>query len=137
MAASARDQQTQASYTIFREQFNLDPCDASGQPPPFEWPELPALNPLPESIVALQPEIDVYINTTAGDDQFVRPAPGTDNAPIDGLEDGTLVRVLDGPQSASGLWWWQIEADGGLTGWVSEYIPAENIQSLVPVSAFE
>jgi WD40 repeat protein len=120
-----------------REQFNLDPCDANGLPPPFQWPDLPALNPLPESVVTLQPEIDAYINTTAGDGQRVRPAPGMDNAPLEVLADGALVTVVDGPQSASGLWWWQIEAEGGLTGWVSEYIPEENIQSLVPVSALE
>lgn len=120
-----------------REQFSLDPCDANGQPPPFQWPELPTLNPLPESAVALQPDVEVYINTTADTLQRVRPAPGLDNAPIATLEDGTRVAILDGPQSASGLWWWQIEAEDGLTGWVSEYIPSENIQSLVPVSALE
>ena len=120
-----------------RAQFNLDPCDASGQPPPFQWPELPALNPPPESVVALQPAIDAYINTTAKTKQHVRPAPGTDNAPIVSLEDGTRVTILEGPAASSGYWWWQVEVEDGTTGWVAEYIADENIQTLVPVAALE
>jgi hypothetical protein len=120
-----------------REQFNLEPCDDSGQPPPFQWPELPALNPPPETVVALQPDTEAYINTTRGERQFLRPAPGTNNTEIDRLEDGTRVTLLDGPEASTGYWWWQVEVEDGTIGWVAEYYPPENIQTLVPVAALE
>jgi hypothetical protein len=120
-----------------REQFSLDPCDASGQAPPFEWPELPALNPPPETVVALQPDTDAYINTTRGERQFLRPAPGTNNTEIDRLEDGTRVAILDGPEAATGYWWWQVEVEDGTVGWVADYYPPENLQTLVPAAALE
>lgn len=120
-----------------REQFSLDPCDASGQAPPFQWPELPALNPPPETVVALQPDTDAYINTTRGERQFLRPAPGTNNTEIDRLEDGTRVAILDGPEAATGYWWWQVEVEDGTIGWVADYYPPENLQTLVPAAALE
>lgn len=120
-----------------RAQFNLEACDANGTPPPFQWPDLPALNPPPETVLTLQPGIEAFINTTRSTLQFLRPTPGTQNEPLDRLADGTRIILRDGPVASGGFWWWQVETADDQTGWVAEYIPDENVQSLVPVSALQ
>lgn len=124
-----------ADCTI-REQFQLTPCDENGQPPAQTLPPLPTLKPPPQSVIALEIGGHAVINTTNGTRQFVRPAPGNfDNSASTLVDDGTRVVLRSGPVLAAGFWWWEVETETGVTGWVAEYIPEENIQSLVPVSA--
>lgn len=119
-----------------REQFQLELCDDNGQPPAQNLPPLPPLKPPPQSVIALEIGGHAVINTTNGTRQFVRPAPGNfDNSASTLVDDGTLVILQSGPVLSAGFWWWEVETETGITGWVAEYIPDENIQSLVPVSA--
>lgn len=121
-----------------RATFGLAPCDEAGKAPDFVWPPLPALNPPPDSVIDLNIGITAVINTTDGERQFVRPGPGVFDASQSTLvNDGTPVTLIDGPVSAGGFWWWQVQTADGVSGWVTEYIPEENIQTLVPVSALD
>ncbi len=121
-----------------RGQFGLAPCDEGGQAPDFVWPPLPSLNPPPVTVIDLEIGATAVINTTDGERQFVRPAPGVFDASQSTLvSDGTVVTLLDGPVSAEGFWWWQVQSSDGISGWVTEYIPDENIQTLVPIGALD
>ncbi|MBW7880651.1 MAG: TIR domain-containing protein [Anaerolineae bacterium] len=118
-----------------REQFQLEPCDANGQPPAQNLPPLPPLNPPPQSVITLEIGGHAVINTTNGTRQFVRPAPGNfDNEASTLVDDGTRVVLQSGPVLSAGFWWWEVETETGVKGWVAEYIPAENIQSLATMT---
>lgn len=53
----------------------------------------------------------------------VRSGPGTGYSIESTLSYGTEAYVIDGPVSADGYTWWQIEYSGGYVGWaVSEYL---------------
>lgn len=69
------------------------------------------------------------IRTTDGDALNVRSGPGTGFAIVIKAEPGTVVDLLQGPQSADGYQWWQIRLPGGQEGWAVE--SAENEITLV------
>lgn len=48
----------------------------------------------------------------------MRSAPSTSAALVTTLTAGAIVRVIEGPTSASGHLWWRVEA-GGISGWCS------------------
>jgi hypothetical protein len=51
----------------------------------------------------------------------VRLGPGTDQGVVDVADPGDQFIVLDGPQPANGLNWWQIRSlDGSIIGWAAE-----------------
>ncbi|MBL8154146.1 MAG: SH3 domain-containing protein [Anaerolineae bacterium] len=51
----------------------------------------------------------------------VRLGPGTDQGVVDVADPGDQFIVLDGPQPANGLNWWQLRSlDGSITGWAAE-----------------
>jgi uncharacterized protein YgiM (DUF1202 family) len=59
--------------------------------------------------------------------QFVnlRQDPGLGGEAIGQLANGTIVRVLEGPEEADGLRWWKVEDDEGNTGWAAERVAGE------------
>lgn len=120
-----------------RLQFSLSPCGENGSAPDFVWPTLPALNPAPATLLTLDIGQNVVINTTDGERQRVRSAPGINNSSVvTVIPDGSPAIILQGPVAADGYLWWQIETtENNVIGWVTEYIPSENIQTLVPADA--
>lgn len=120
-----------------RDSFRLPPCDETGAIPLRSSQPLLSLRPLPETVLTLSIGSLVEINTIGGLSQRVRIAPGAmTNADIlTNLTDGTVVTLTDGPVEAEGFRWWRIETDDGLSGWVVEYDPSDNVQALVPVDA--
>jgi hypothetical protein len=62
-----------------------------------------------------------------------RSSPGTSAMLVACLADGTIVKVLDGPEEASKLRWWLVQAEGAVRGWVAEG-DASGVKWLVPVS---
>jgi uncharacterized protein YgiM (DUF1202 family) len=57
----------------------------------------------------------------------LREAPGLDADVIEVLADGTALTVLDGPQGADAIPWYQVSTADETTGWVSgEFITAAN-----------
>lgn len=122
-----------------RDEFRLTPCAADGTPPTRPTPQLPALNPLPNSTIGLSIGVQAEINTTGGLNQRLRVAPGAmENADIiTNLTDGSVVTVMDGPVEAVGLRWWQVQTEGGTVGWVAEYDPNDSVQTIVPLDAID
>jgi len=50
----------------------------------------------------------------------VRAEPGRNGAPAAQALEGDLLTIIDGPQDADGLRWWQVETARGTQGWVVE-----------------
>ncbi len=65
--------------------------------------------------------------------QFInlRQDPGLAGENIGQLADGTIVNILEGPETIDDLRWWKIEDDAGNVGWAAERVPGEVL--LVPV----
>lgn len=131
-----------------REQFRLDPlCDEAGNLPVGALNALDVGLPtaLPETVLILETGTEARINTSSDDRQRLRRIPGvvSDEDVIGLLDDNTTVILLEGPVIASvsvtdyiPVNWWRVHVDDGREGWVAESDPDENLQSLVPVSAF-
>lgn len=49
----------------------------------------------------------------------LREEPGLDADILDTLDDGTLLKVTDGPEDADDLTWFEVSSDDGDTGWVA------------------
>jgi hypothetical protein len=77
-------------------------------------PPLPANPQQPPASPELAPG-DSAVVRAGGTCLNVRPAPAAD-PPLACLEEGTIVSIIGGPQSANGMTWWQITA-GTVTGW--------------------
>ncbi|MBE0690392.1 MAG: SH3 domain-containing protein [Anaerolineae bacterium] len=84
---------------------------------PLEGPTLPpvAISPTP---------ITVTIGTqvrTSGEDVRVRPQPSLDNTELFFAQPGEVYEIIDGPQSGSGLSWWQVRDVNDRTrqGWIA------------------
>ena len=96
-------------------------------PPPKETPSILASPPplLPAETVALPSQITVggYVKVTGtGVDKLsFRFGPGLNNARIRLLSDGTVLKVVGGPEQADGYRWWRLEdLSDGTIGWAIE-----------------
>ncbi len=58
----------------------------------------------------------VRVGDTGGAGLRLRSAPGTGHETIEMLDEGTVLRVVGGPQVADGFTWWYLEY-GGALGW--------------------
>jgi len=93
------------------------PAGASTQPPGTENP--------PETGGELAIGGTAVVANSGGTGVNFRAEPSTDSDVIDVLLDGTSLTILDGPVSAEGYTWWQVESDSG-TGWlVQDYMQAQ------------
>ncbi len=124
---------------VQRVQFRLETCDAQGNPPETEPFPMPPIPERPPSLLELTVGAEAVVNSSGGDLIFLRSAP--DNATTDNiltrLADGTPVMLLEGPVQGSGLNWWRVRTDGNFEGFVAEVLPDENLQLIVPLSAFD
>ncbi|MGW8226516.1 MAG: SH3 domain-containing protein [Anaerolineales bacterium] len=57
---------------------------------------------------------------TQSDDLIMRKGPGSDSDALRGIEPGTIFMITDGPSCANNWFWWKVELDSGLAGWVAE-----------------
>jgi hypothetical protein len=57
---------------------------------------------------------------TQSDDLIMRRGPGSDRDALRGIESGTIFMITDGPSCANNWFWWKVELDSGLAGWVAE-----------------
>jgi hypothetical protein len=62
----------------------------------------------------------VEVSGTGTDQLRIRVAPGLTQETVATLEDGTRIRVTDGPEASDGYNWWQVKTEEGQEGWVAE-----------------
>jgi hypothetical protein len=74
----------------------------------------PSSSPTPSP--GLGPNNLAIINGTRGAALLSRKEPGKDKPVVARFPEGKIVKLLEGPQEASGLQWWRIELDGK-SGW--------------------
>jgi hypothetical protein len=109
-----------AAYTSLDPLHNL----AASMPTPTRTPRptlvpptpIPAATPTPE--LALRADGFAVISGTDGAKLRARSGPGTDQTIVARFSEGQRVRIVEGPQDASGLTWWRIEADNQ-RGWAA------------------
>ena len=89
--------------------------------PPTPIPTF-TLIPTPDAAVApAQVTIGFYaaVANTDGLGVTVRGGPSTRNVALLVAEEGTLVTVLNGPESGDNFEWWQVQLSDGTEGWVA------------------
>lgn len=93
------------------------PAGASPLATPSPGPGVGATATVPAPAGTFQPGETLIVQGT-GDCLNVRQAPGTANAVVTCVDEGSQVTVLGGPQQSGGLTWWQVQAPGA-TGWAA------------------
>src|SRR6185437_8422388 len=97
-------------------------------PPPATTPSVPA------------DCAQVRVVNTGGDILHVRPDPSTTNAPVGQLNDGqtvTTLAIVDGEAVNGDTTWYQIDAGGGLTGFITgAYSQCVDPNAPPPVAGF-
>jgi len=81
----------------------------------------------------LRPGGQALVNTAFGSPLNLRSAPSLRADVILGLLTGQVVTLLDGPERADGVTWWQVRLSNGVQGWSAER--AGEIQTLLPIEA--
>jgi uncharacterized protein YraI len=49
-----------------------------------------------------------------------RSGPGLNYARLALIKDGTILKVLEGPEEADGYTWWRLQDKDGFIGWAAE-----------------
>lgn len=85
---------------------------------------IPTLTPVPTRDLSAPPsEVAVgYYAQVSGTGQAgltVRGGPSTDNVRVMRAAEGSLMLVLDGPESSGDFTWWQVRLLDGTEGWVA------------------
>jgi hypothetical protein len=85
---------------------------------------VPTFTPIPTPDTATAPDeitpgYYALVANTDGVGLTVRGGPSTNNAPITIADEGQYVLVLDGPEQANDLLWWQIRLEDGTEGWAA------------------
>ena len=57
---------------------------------------------------------------TQSEDLIVREEPGRDGQELTRIKPGTNLMIIEGPVCANDWFWWKVELDPGLDGWVAE-----------------
>jgi len=86
---------------------------------PTDTPTLaaPTGTPIPET--RLPPGAKARVYDTGGRGLRLRGGPGLDHPTLKVLEEGTVVDIIGGPQSADDYEWYQIRDDSGAEGWAA------------------
>lgn len=86
-----------------------------------------------ETEQTLQPALAVggqaVVTTTEGDSLRMRDSAGTGGKVVTMVANETVVTLLDGPQQADGMPWWQVRLPDGTEGWVVERVGDERTLS--------
>jgi hypothetical protein len=99
---------------------------------PTFTPALPTVAPFPTATPTPRPtptpslptEITVggYVKVIGAEADALsyRSGPGLNYARLSFVKDGTILKVLDGPEEADGYVWWRLEDEDGFIGWAAE-----------------
>lgn len=99
----------------------VPPTATSFQPTPTP---IPTFTPAPtQDLSQPPPEVTVgyyaVVSGTGDAGLTVRGAPGTDAVRLMRASEGTLMRVLGGPEEGGDFTWWQVRLTDGTEGWVA------------------
>ncbi|MCB9450462.1 MAG: tetratricopeptide repeat protein [Anaerolineaceae bacterium] len=89
-----------------------------------------------ETEQTLQPALEIgeqAIVNTVGDTLNLRSGPGVAFDVVTQLARGTMVTVLEGPQSGGDFTWWKIRTEDGVEGWAVERADGERTLVGVPL----
>lgn len=92
---------------------------ASPTPTPFPTP---THTPKPSSTPHAEITVGSYVTVVGAgaDGVSYKSGPGLNYARLGLLKDGTILKVLEGPEEADGYTWWRLEDEDGFTGWVAD-----------------
>ena len=111
-------------YAVYRYAPSANELASAGSPTPTRTPRPTLVPPTPRPTITPTPEPALgaggfaVITGTQGAPLVGRAAPGTDKAKVARFPEGQTVRLLEGPQQATGMTWWRIELNGQ-SGWAS------------------
>ncbi len=97
-------------------------------PVPPTLPPLPTATPTPFPTPTPTPTVPTKITVggyvkvvgAEADQLSYRSGPGLNYARLTLLKDGTILKVLDGPEEADGYTWWRLEDEDGFIGWAAD-----------------
>ena len=99
---------------------------------PTVTPALPTVAPLPTATPTPKPtptpsvptkiEVGGYVKVVGAEADALsyRSGPGLNYARLTIVKDGTILKVLEGPDEADGYTWWRLEDEDGFIGWAAE-----------------
>ncbi|MGC8839235.1 MAG: SH3 domain-containing protein [Anaerolineae bacterium] len=95
---------------------SMPPGETEALPPPTVPGPTPSPSPAPPRV-----EVGgwVQVQGTEGEDLRLRAAPGLGGETIALVQEGTLLRVLEGPVEADGYTWWRVQSPEDQTGWAA------------------
>jgi len=86
--------------------------------PMVTTPVLPTPTPTVPSGIAVGGYVKV-VGAEAGGMSY-RSGPGLNYARLAIVKDGTILKVLEGPEKADGYVWWRLQDEDGFIGWVAD-----------------
>jgi len=93
-------------------------------PSPLPTPVPMPMPTLPPCMSAPPPRMIVShigrVTFSTGEPVRVRTGPGTGNAILTLLPEGTIFYVSGGPACAEPYWWWSVQTSTGIIGWMAE-----------------
>jgi hypothetical protein len=70
-------------------------------------------------VPVIMPGGQVIVKGTEGQQLRLRAGPALTQETLRIVEEGTVLKVLEGPEAADGFKWWKVQTDDGVTGWVA------------------
>ncbi len=96
--------------------------------PPSVQPTLVPQVPVGDSAYAVG--VTAQVQTTDNDVLNIRSGPGVNYSRLGTINNGTMVTLIEGPQTADGFTWWRVRLPTGVEGWV--VIQVDGINTLLP-----
>lgn len=90
-------------------------------PPPTATPT-PLPTPTPTPTIPTKITVGGYVKVVGAEaDQLsYRSGPGLNYARLTLVKDGTILKVLEGPEEADGYTWWRLQDEEGFIGWAAD-----------------
>lgn len=106
----------------------LRPTQPALEVTPTDTPPSPTFTPFPTSTPQPTPTLPAQITIggyvkvlgSEADQLSYRSGPGLNYTRRRLLHDGTILKVLDGPEQANDLTWWRLEGEEGDIGWAAD-----------------
>ena len=81
--------------------------------------ETPVPTPTATPVPVVMPGVQVIIQGTGGEQLRLRAGPALANVTLRILDEGTKLKVLEGPEASDGFQWWRVQTEDDLIGWVA------------------